>query len=305
MPDIQISTNINSMNEGDSSNLEFVYRYREQGETAWIESSATSNTDYTISGLPNSTTYECQVLATETVLNKSLETPIKTITTSGSGGGDITTGLIAHYTMDNISGNTLIDEQGFSDGTLFGGWTAVANGIQFDGSTGYADLNNTFNYITNTNIFTISIDIYRNSSTFGDTIDTLLSSSFASATNGLSIAYDNRVVTGSNKIIRLFYQADAPNNTATDIQVTNNIPSDINKHNIIASGDGTTLRLYLDNVEIGSVNFVSTALSAPNNIFLAAFNNNGTAGLFSDVTIGETRFYNRALSQADRDLLNA
>lgn len=53
-----------------------------------------------------------------------------------------TDGLIAHYTMDNISGSTLVDEMGNYDGTLVNSPAftpgIIGNAIDFDGNSGYA-----------------------------------------------------------------------------------------------------------------------------------------------------------------------
>src|SRR5690554_7200851 len=49
------------------------------------------------------------------------------------GGGIPENGLLAHYTMENISGGTLIDETGNYDGTIYGA-TIGAGYLDFDGS---------------------------------------------------------------------------------------------------------------------------------------------------------------------------
>lgn len=61
-----------------------------------------------------------------------------------SGGGIPTDGLVRHYTGDNVSGTTLIDETGGGNATLVNGPTVVAgyngNAIQYDGTNDYATL---------------------------------------------------------------------------------------------------------------------------------------------------------------------
>lgn len=62
----------------------------------------------------------------------------------GTGGGPVgpipTSGLLAHYTMDNISGSTLIDESvNGNDGTIYSA-TAGAGYLDFDGSNDRVDV---------------------------------------------------------------------------------------------------------------------------------------------------------------------
>lgn len=52
--------------------------------------------------------------------------------------------FIAHYTMDNISGSTLVDEAGNYDGTITGAVTATGNdgdALYFDGTNDYVLIN--------------------------------------------------------------------------------------------------------------------------------------------------------------------
>lgn len=52
------------------------------------------------------------------------------------GDGIPTNGLVAWYTMDNVSGSTLVDEQGSFDGTISGASQAsgyIGQGLSFDG----------------------------------------------------------------------------------------------------------------------------------------------------------------------------
>lgn len=59
------------------------------------------------------------------------------------GGGGIPTDYIAYYTMDNISGSTLIDETGGYDGTIYGATTTagvVGNALNFDGVNDYVEM---------------------------------------------------------------------------------------------------------------------------------------------------------------------
>ena len=60
---------------------------------------------------------------------------------SGAGWADLTTGLVAHWTFDEDSGNTAHDSVGGNDGTLVNGpiWTTgIINGaIDFDGANDY------------------------------------------------------------------------------------------------------------------------------------------------------------------------
>lgn len=56
-----------------------------------------------------------------------------------TGAGVPTSGLISHWTMDNVSGSTLIDEQGNFNGTIVGA-TQVNDYLEFDGAGDYVDL---------------------------------------------------------------------------------------------------------------------------------------------------------------------
>lgn len=62
------------------------------------------------------------------------------------GGGDIPTDYIAFYTMDNISGSTLVDETGNYDGTIYGATTTtgvIGDALSFDGVNDYVKMSGT------------------------------------------------------------------------------------------------------------------------------------------------------------------
>lgn len=64
--------------------------------------------------------------------------------TLAAGGGEMPTeGLVAHYTMESISGSTLLDETGSHDGTIFGATQVAGLGgqaLDFDGTNDYVSI---------------------------------------------------------------------------------------------------------------------------------------------------------------------
>lgn len=78
---------------------------------------------------------------------------------AGNRGSIPTDGLVAHYTMDNISGSTLVDEMGNFDGTIYNASQvagAVGQALQFQGSTSsYVDIGNNFSFIQKTRNFAL------------------------------------------------------------------------------------------------------------------------------------------------------
>jgi len=63
--------------------------------------------------------------------------PMLRAAAGNAGGGIPTAGLIAHYTMDSISGSTLTDDVGNYDGTIYGATQVpgkIGNALSFDGN---------------------------------------------------------------------------------------------------------------------------------------------------------------------------
>jgi len=77
--------------------------------------------------------------------------------------GGFPKGLVSYWTMDNVSGNTLIDETGNNNGTIYGATQVdgkINKALSFDGVDDYVDCGDKSDFDFSSNDFTLSAWVY-------------------------------------------------------------------------------------------------------------------------------------------------
>jgi len=212
---------------------------------------------------------------------------------------DITSGLVGHWKFDEISGTTAADSSGNNNtGTLTNGptWATgkINNALSFDGTDDYINLGN-----MNVSGSGITIAAWVKADTFSSSIDTRFISK-ANSTNEQSHYWMlGQTNSGGDK---LRFRLKAGGSTQTLIASSGNLPLNIWFH-AIATYDGSTMRLYKDGIEVGSVaksGTIDINATVPANI-----GRNPDGSNHIDGAIDEARIYNRALSASDIQALYA
>lgn len=197
--------------------------------------------------------------------------------------------LIAAYTMDNISGSTLIDETGSGkDATLVGNPSSVAgvinNALSFDGVDDYID--SPAQLIPSTGSFSINFwvslaDIVGTKSLVAQWRDSITSTRFRLATSNAALA----IRYGSN--------------TTTTGEVFSASVSQM----ITFSSDGSTGQVYVDGSPVGSPITTTATLEAVGTLIGGNSTSgsvyNANVGTFHKGLIDQFRVFNRALTSSE------
>lgn len=204
--------------------------------------------------------------------------PVMLRAAAGNVGDNISTdGLIAHYSMDNISGTTLNDETGTYNATITGA-IAVAgtdgNALNFNGVDDFVNMNSAISGLED---FTISI--FAEIPSLGVTKTLYSDSNVFIRLGGASkniLIWDNR--NGTGPITYLDLNSDPPTGEFIHFCLVVN---------------GSTSTVYINNEAEGVTTTSSSANLAPGNANIAR--DNRAIGYFAG-KIGKFRYYNRALT---------
>lgn len=202
--------------------------------------------------------------------------------------------LVAMYTMDNISGATLVDESPNNNDGAITGAVAVAgqigNALSFDGGDDKVDTN-----ITGATAGTqgaLSCWVTRQTdapSLISDPTDTY---------NFLQLVV--RVGDGRMQID----SRNAGSSVINRVQGTIVIPDDSSLHNVVWQSDGATWEIYVDGVKDTLTSDVGSNVGdwfgdrGTSNITMSYQEKSGTDSYFSGV-IDQWRLFNRTLTQAE------
>ncbi|MFC3812838.1 LamG-like jellyroll fold domain-containing protein [Lacihabitans lacunae] len=199
-----------------------------------------------------------------------------------------TSGLVAYYPLD---GGAAIDASGNNrNGNLSGGITQTANRYGEDGKALMFDGINGSIVVSNWNILTgnasRSMSLWFKTSGYPPLHSVYLIWG-ASAVNQTS--WLGTYTSAGNKL--LHFSAGSVN-----IVSVSNQPQyyDNSWHNMIVTSNGTTIKLYLDGVEVGSLN--GTLNTASSSLFIGRFI---TASDYFKGALDDIRIYNRALSHQE------
>jgi hypothetical protein len=210
------------------------------------------------------------------------------------GGSIVTDGLVLHLDAGNTasypgSGTTWTDLSGNgNDMTLINGPTFDSgNGgsIVFDGTNDRAERNP----INVGNSFTISAWVYFNNT---NNLQNILSNSWSyNSLQGFSFQ------TYSNSSFYLSVEGDGPYRITSSNSYTANT-----WFNAVATYDGTTIKMYVNGIELSYSDGSSAAVTisyGPTLLYLSAQNAFGAPDWFMSGKISQIALYNRALSAAE------
>src|SRR3989344_1121080 len=162
---------------------------------------------------------------------------------------DITSGLVGHWKFDEISGTTAADSSGNNNtGTLTNGptWATgkINNALSFDGTDDYINLGN-----MNVSGSGITIAAWVKADTFSSSLDTRFISKANSTSEQGHYWMLGQTNSGGDE---LRFRLKAGGSTQTLIASSGDLPTGTWFH-AIATYDGSTMRLYKDGIEVGSV----------------------------------------------------
>ena len=212
---------------------------------------------------------------------------------------DITTSLVGHWKFDETSGTVASDSSGNNKtGTLTNGptWTTgkINSALNFDGTDDYVNLGN-----MNVSGSGITIAAWVKADSFSSAIDTRFISKANSTSEQGHYWMLGQTNSGGDK---LRFRLKAGGSTQTLIASSGDLPLNTWFH-AIATYDGSTMRLYKDGIEVGSVAKLGTIdidTTIPANIGRNPDGSNHMDGAMDDI-----RIYNRALSTSDIQALYA
>lgn len=225
-----------------------------------------------------------------------------------AGGILIPDDYIAFYTMDNVSGSTLIDESANGyDGTISGA-TQTSDYLEFDGVNDY--VGGISKFLSGLTAFTISINVWfdETPSASGDDFDLITIGRHASG-SPLTLWWDDG---GADYLT--FIVSDSSANT-TGVVTTSLTPATGQMENIIMTFDANNeIRIYLNNVEdsggaidASAINNIRTIVADLSNDFMAfGYSNLVSAPSNSKYLDGRAknwRFYDYVVSDAQRAAL--
>lgn len=204
-----------------------------------------------------------------------------------------TDGLIAHYTMDAISGSTLIDEQGTYDGTITAG-TQVAGviglALEFDGSSGGCNVDALAQSMTSSSPFSASVFFKAYDTTGQQEILEFVLWGLQANHDGWRI-----LLVGADLYIQFFNDSGTAQNTIVSGAVAANTD-----YHVSIAYDGSAFAVRLNDAEIATG---TAAYSTPQGGRLGTSYNAGSETL--NGYIDQLRVYDRAISADESDLLYA
>ena len=212
---------------------------------------------------------------------------------------DITTGLVGHWKFDETSGTSASDSSGNNNtGTLTNSptWTTgkIGGALSLDGMDDYTDIGT-----MDVSGSGITIAAWVKADAFPSTIDTRFISKANSTSEQGHYWMLGQTNNGGDK---LRFRLKAGGSTQTLIASSGDLPLNTWFHTI-ATYDGSTMRLYKDGIEVGSVaksGTIDMDTTIPANIGRNPDGSNHMDGAMDDV-----RIYNRALSTSDIQALYA
>lgn len=206
---------------------------------------------------------------------------------------DITTGLVGHWKFDEGSGISAADSSGNGNsGTVTNGptWTTgkINSALSFDGTDDYVTLGT-----MDVPGSAVTIAMWVKADSFSSTIDTRFISKANSTAESGHWWMLGQTNSGGDK---LRFRLKAGGSTATLIASSGTLPLNAWFH-AVATYDGSTMRLYKDGVEVGSLaksGALNTDSTIPVNI-----GRNPDGSNYMDGATDDVRIYNRTLSVSE------
>lgn len=215
-----------------------------------------------------------------------------------------TAGLITRYTMGHISGATLIDEMGNHDGTIIGATTSTgptgASLYFTTASTTYIETNEKFDFIHKTGMF--SFNCWLKADTYDDGSGYVFAGSTVTNSEiGSFFLYEDRSVASADKKIVATLFNGVPADPAPPATCGTNDTQPVSGWALITvEGDGTTVRIYKNNVAVSSATIGTLSASSATRTMRIGVANYSSRILPWKGYIGETLIYDRALTDTER-----
>jgi hypothetical protein len=251
------------------------------------EIDTTSETTYQATDLTSETTYRYRVRAEDAAGNTSGYSSIASATTPEA--PPISPDLVAAYNFDENSGSTLTDlTENNHDGTIQGAtWSTEGkydNTLDFDGTDDSVDIGN---WSVGGNALTISAWVNADS---WNSYERILSKA-----EGAADQDHTWMISNNNGNLRFRLKTDGT--TDTLIATGTTLPTNEWVH-IAAVYDGSTMKLYQNGTEVGSMTKTGT-LDQNTQPITIGMNPDGTGSNYFDGTIDDLRIYNTALTQQE------
>ena len=170
---------------------------------------------------------------------------------------------VRHYTFEpnTVNVNVLTDLSGTQNGTIIGSpvFTTGQRGscVKFDGNiANYINIGQT-DFIQQTAIFSIAFWA-KTQYADADTLMALAGSSFRRVNIGWSLGFDDRSSVSFNRVLRFSIYGGTNTDSIIDLFVNNIVPADSVYHHYVVTGDGVTIRAYIDGSLIGSAPIIRT-----------------------------------------------
>jgi hypothetical protein len=217
--------------------------------------------------------------------------------------------LVSMYTMDNISGSTLVDESpNNNDGTITGATQVtghIDSALAF-ASGQFVDIGNLVSERVSSYLpFTLALITRLNNVT--NKLHLFASSSFSSNQKGFNINHDTRLAIPAGDRGLRFFVSDGTGigGHQTDIKWGSGFPLSAGVTYILFFvSDGTNVTLYIDNVSAGAKAMITTfPVTGTPSTYLGNFRQNTSAGFHTDGWIDQWRYIDKAIDADERALL--
>jgi hypothetical protein len=253
-----------------------------------LNSSLVINHSVNLSGLTALTLYHYRVLSRDAAGNLATSSDF-TFTTLAT---PVIPNLITHWKLDEGTGTSASDSVGSNHGTLTNGpiWGSgqFGSAVTFDGVNDYINLP-----IMNVTGTGLTLTAWVKFSSFPNSDQRIISKA---NNNNANSHYWMLGHTNDGGQQRLRFRLRTGSNTTTLNATSGNMLSNVWYH-ATATYDGTTMRLYLNGVQVASTSktgSIATSSSIPVNIGRNPDNSNHLRGTLDDV-----RIYNRGLSASE------
>lgn len=161
---------------------------------------------------------------------------------------------VSYYTLDELSGDAIDSISGFNgvpnNASIYNGAGDSIKGNHFQFTTAqstFVALPNTYNFIQNTNNFTINLWVKAIS---GATRDGLIGNAISTVEKGFFFLFDNFQAQNAVNRLRFVSFRGVQNASTMSISSQNNVITDLEWHMVTVVGLGNTGKMYLDGVEV-------------------------------------------------------
>lgn len=217
-------------------------------------------------------------------------------------GANIFKDAISYYKLNKTSGAVIDSNSGF-DGTAENGVVRGVQGIkgnafEFDGIDDYVALPDTYDFVQNTNVFTINmwvkiLDL--------DGRNGLMGNALSTSEKGFLILFDTVSASSINITKGLTFRSfkGVPGQTVLFLSSQNNVITDNDYHMVTVVGLGSTGKIYLDGVDLPLSQNNFTSLSTGTGLDAMSIGCAKQNILFSNAVIDEVSVFDVSKTQEE------